>query len=87
MKEEVFEALGLEDLEHIAGGVPLDMIPRMVPDMIPKMVPELATKLDAILVQAQSQGILKSDLKDRLAKVLDKDILPAVIAYVDKVWW
>ena len=48
----MFEALGLEDLEHIAGGVPIDMIYKMAPDMIPELAPELAAKLDAILAQA-----------------------------------
>lgn len=87
MKDKVFEALGLEDLEHIAGGVPIDMIHKMAPDMIPELAPELASKLDAILAQAQSKGIPKSELTDRISEVLDKDILAAVVAYVDKVWW
>ena len=87
MKDKVFEILGLEDLENIAGGVPIDTIHKMAPDMIPELAPELAAKLDAIFAQAQSKGIPKSELTDRLSEVLDNDILAAVVAYVDKVWW
>ena len=44
----MFEALGLEDLEHIAGGVPIDMIYKMVHDMIPELAPELESLMRAI---------------------------------------
>ena len=48
MKDKVFEALGLEDLEHIAGGVPIDMIYKMAPDMIPELAPELESLMRVI---------------------------------------
>ena len=44
----MFEALGLEDLEHIAGGVPIDMIYKMAPDMIPELAPELDSLMRVI---------------------------------------